>query len=374
MRVARSVGRLGGLCPSGRFFMRQPSLIRVPVHFLLRPINYNEHCSNCLTRAGKKSQKVVKLCENADRAFEQVQRARFVRRRPYGKQTVAPNVALLLIRARYYDPQTGEFTSRDPLEYVDGMSLYRAYFVPGSVDPSGLQIATYTSYGGIWFWYPDKLTWKLDDSELAKIADLEAIKHNAVRMIELLENQLYSGSDCGCSNQEIENAISDLKDLVWHSIEYQFAIREWQPVGKFTGLPAPRPASGAVIPFPFDEYENGTPALLRYTRIFSRGAETGAHVAIFNELGFETASCIGKILSSRGLAAAGESAKRFLGKDYRVVTNKAGDRIFMSKDGLRKIRFDFNATQGDLPHAHLEILKNGRWRDAIPGTHRIYPK
>ena len=81
---------------------------------------------------------MVKLCENSEPAFEQVRRARFVRRRPYGKQRVAPNVALLLIRARYYDPMTGEFTSRDPLEYVDGMSLYRAYFGLGGVDPSGL--------------------------------------------------------------------------------------------------------------------------------------------------------------------------------------------------------------------------------------------
>ena len=117
--------------------MRQPSPIRVPEHFLLRPINYNERCLKRPTRAGKNSQKVVKLCENADRAFEQVQRARFVRRRPHETQRVAPNVALLLIRARYYDPTTGEFTSRDPLEYVDGMSLYRAYFVPGGMDPFG---------------------------------------------------------------------------------------------------------------------------------------------------------------------------------------------------------------------------------------------
>ena len=41
-------------------------------------------------------------------------------------------------RARYYDPATGEFISRDPLEYVDGMSLYRGYFAPGDMDPSGL--------------------------------------------------------------------------------------------------------------------------------------------------------------------------------------------------------------------------------------------
>ena len=43
----------------------------------------------------------------------------------------------MYFRARYYDPQTGEFISRDPLGYVDGMSQYRAYFVPGAVDPTG---------------------------------------------------------------------------------------------------------------------------------------------------------------------------------------------------------------------------------------------
>ena len=45
---------------------------------------------------------------------------------------------LLYFRARYYSPQLGQFISRDPLGYVDGMSQYRAYFVPGSVDPWGL--------------------------------------------------------------------------------------------------------------------------------------------------------------------------------------------------------------------------------------------
>gem|GEM_PF-3291269 len=45
---------------------------------------------------------------------------------------------LMYFRARYYDRVTGEFTSRDPLEFVDGMSLYRAYFVPNNVDPWGL--------------------------------------------------------------------------------------------------------------------------------------------------------------------------------------------------------------------------------------------
>ena len=40
-------------------------------------------------------------------------------------------------RARWYDPATGGFVTRDPLGYVDGMSLYRGYFGVQGVDPSG---------------------------------------------------------------------------------------------------------------------------------------------------------------------------------------------------------------------------------------------
>ena len=66
--------------------------------------------------------------------------------------------------------------------------------------------------------------------------------------------------------------------------------------------------------------------------------------------------------------------KEWLGEDAKAIRNKAQDDIFMSKDGLRKIRFDIRNSQGDLPHIHLEEFINGKWRDAIPGTHRIYPK
>ena len=44
---------------------------------------------------------------------------------------------LYFFRARYYHAPLGRFLSRDPAGYVDGMSLYRAYFVPGDVDPTG---------------------------------------------------------------------------------------------------------------------------------------------------------------------------------------------------------------------------------------------
>ena len=45
---------------------------------------------------------------------------------------------LYYFRARYYDCALGCFIGRDPLEYIAGVDLYGAYFVPGSVDPAGL--------------------------------------------------------------------------------------------------------------------------------------------------------------------------------------------------------------------------------------------
>ncbi len=44
---------------------------------------------------------------------------------------------LMYFRARYYDVTTGEFTSRDPLEHVDGMSIMRGYFSLNTHDPFG---------------------------------------------------------------------------------------------------------------------------------------------------------------------------------------------------------------------------------------------
>jgi RHS repeat-associated protein len=45
---------------------------------------------------------------------------------------------LLYARYRMYSPTLGRFVSRDPGEYIDGFSMYRAYFVPRATDPSGM--------------------------------------------------------------------------------------------------------------------------------------------------------------------------------------------------------------------------------------------
>ncbi len=49
-------------------------------------------------------------------------------------------------RARYYDPATSEFISTDRLEYVDGRSLYRGYFVTVGVDPEGTDYRVGSGY------------------------------------------------------------------------------------------------------------------------------------------------------------------------------------------------------------------------------------
>ena len=69
-----------------------------------------------------------------------------------------------------------------------------------------------------------------------------------------------------------------------------------------------------------------------------------------------------KLIAPKGAVGdAAASARNFLGGGYKAITNKAGDTVFLSKDRLRKMR------------VHIEQFINGRLRDVIPGTHRIYP-
>ena len=53
-------------------------------------------------------------------------------------------------RARMYDSYSGRFLSRDPIGYVDGRSLYRAYFPTNDVDPSGLKDVVASTSEGQW--------------------------------------------------------------------------------------------------------------------------------------------------------------------------------------------------------------------------------
>jgi RHS repeat-associated protein len=70
------------------------------------------------------------------------------------------DLRLYHFRARWYDPATGGFVSRDPLGYVDGMSLYRGYFGVSGIDPHGND--------WVWPWDPRAEWWFGIDNAFAE--------------------------------------------------------------------------------------------------------------------------------------------------------------------------------------------------------------
>ncbi|MEG0472581.1 MAG: hypothetical protein RR588_09615 [Solibacillus sp.] len=65
-----------------------------------------------------------------------------------------------------------------------------------------------------------------------------------------------------------------------------------------------------------------------------------------------------------------QEIKNWLGDDAMVITNKNGDKIFISSDGGRRIRFDINnPSPHNNPHGHIEQFIDGAWQKSGP----IYP-
>ena len=79
-----------------------------------------------------------------------------------------------------------------------------------------------------------------------------------------------------------------------------------------------------------------------------------------------------KATSSKKINQAESMINSWLGEGTRFIRNKAGDPTFLSKDGLRRVRFDF-----DRPHPHKnshihvdEHISNGIWKE----SGQIYPR
>ena len=56
---------------------------------------------------------------------------------------------LFYFRARYYDASLGQFISRDPIGYVDGLNLYCGYFAINSLDPEGTWMSSWDDWSGL---------------------------------------------------------------------------------------------------------------------------------------------------------------------------------------------------------------------------------
>ena len=69
-----------------------------------------------------------------------------------------------------------------------------------------------------------------------------------------------------------------------------------------------------------------------------------------------------------------KEAANWLEPNSKVITNSSGDKVFVSQDGLRKIRFDMNNPKPhSSPHMHIEELINGKWKPVDPNNAQIYP-
>ncbi len=77
-----------------------------------------------------------------------------------------------------------------------------------------------------------------------------------------------------------------------------------------------------------------------------------------------------KLTNSSHIIYLEKQISELLGEGVRAIKNEVGDPIFLSKDGLRCVRFDFNKTvPHNNVHAHVELKVNGKWIKSGP----IYP-
>ena len=85
----------------------------------------------------------------------------------------------------------------------------------------------------------------------------------------------------------------------------------------------------------------------------------------------EAISTVNSVSAIANVIAKNElTINSYLGEGTQLITNKAGDLIFLSKDGLRRVRFDFIRPDPHLnPHMHIEYYINGEWK----GSGQIYP-
>jgi len=86
--------------------------------------------------------------------------------------------------------------------------------------------------------------------------------------------------------------------------------------------------------------------------------------------GFVLLKGAGKAAQVNKIENLANDMKSWLGDGAKLIKNKSGDTVIISKDGARRIRFDINnPSPHNSPHGHIEELVNGKWVKSGP----IYP-
>lgn len=104
--------------------------------------------------------------------------------------------------------------------------------------------------------------------------------------------------------------------------------------------------------------------------LLSKGVQALAQRSVFNGIKLSPKNSVLSIDSSR-VGEAEKLINTYLGEGTLFIRNRAGDPVFLSKDGLRRVRFDFERPYPHIsPHMHIdENIGRGIWKE----SKQIYP-
>lgn len=271
---------------------------------------------------------------------------------------------LVYFGRRYYDPSLGRWTTQDPLGIEAGPNLY-AYV-------SNCPLTHFDMYGlydcSNWFGFEDS-------NSLTSI--LQESSQNYLQINEGFNNGLYAG---------VQNPLCPIKDL-WNgsydlstphgraelfgkttvSMLSALAIIEtggalFQGLTTTTGLGA----INAVRNFNF----NGIKSFFS-SRTAGKVTEVAKDVGLAKRTGITKEGMqFGKQNPIHKISQLEGKISEWLGSETKMIKNRAGDHVFLSKDMERRVRFDLNHPAPHRnPHGHVEEFINGKWVKSGP----IYP-
>jgi RHS repeat-associated protein len=129
----------------------------------------------------------------------------------YTGRRLDPETSLHYFRARYFDAKLGRFIGRDPLGYVDGMSLNQAYFAANYVDPTGAIRLSYRTTGlPKWgkcdtrmMWKPWVIEWDFVGDDLKDIDDTLYFRKNRMQGV-IAQRIIRKSTVFNCDGKEID--------------------------------------------------------------------------------------------------------------------------------------------------------------------------